>query len=74
MFYWPNGTPSTVSTPGPLHLTLGALNTATIYTMNASGGVIGLGNMETNFQGSAQIKPVDGRGVLVASRTTSTMG
>lgn len=65
MFYWPNGTPSTVSIPGPLQLMLGALNTATIYTMNASDGVIGLGNMETNFQGSAQIKPVDGRGVLV---------
>ncbi|HEU4793134.1 MAG TPA: hypothetical protein VFS96_05715, partial [Nitrolancea sp.] len=56
-FYNPSGTLSTVSINAPLQVTLGPLNTATIYTMNGSNGVIGLGNMENGFQGSALIRP-----------------
>ncbi len=56
-FYNPSGTLSTVSVNAPLQVTLGPLNTATIYTMNAGGDVIGLGNMENGFRGSALIRP-----------------
>jgi hypothetical protein len=64
-FFNPTGTLSTVSINAPLQLTLGALNTATIYTMNGGGDVIGLGNMENGFRGSAQINAVHGKGILV---------
>jgi hypothetical protein len=56
-FYNPAGALSTVSINAPLQVTLGPLNTATIYTMTGGKDVIGLGNMENGFRGSALIRP-----------------
>lgn len=62
-FFNPSGSLSTFSINSPLSLTLGALNTATVYTMNGQApGVVGLGNMESPFRGSATVQAVEDSG------------
>jgi len=56
-FYQPSGALAAPTLNAPYEITLGALNTATIYTMDFS-------EMSAGFQGSAQIVPVAGAGVL----------
>ena len=55
-FYQPSGALAAPTLNAPYEITLGALNTATIYTMDFS-------EMSAGFQGSAQIIPVAGAGV-----------
>jgi hypothetical protein len=56
-FYQPSGALAAPTLNAPYEITLGALNTATIYTMDFS-------EMSSGFQGSAQIVPVSGAGVI----------
>jgi hypothetical protein len=56
-FYQPSGALAAPTLNAPYEITLGALNTATIYTMDFS-------DMSAGFQGSAQIVPVAGAGVV----------
>jgi hypothetical protein len=56
-FYQPSGALAAPTLNAPYEITLGALNTATIYTMDFS-------EMSAGFQGSAQIIPVAGAGVV----------
>ncbi|HEX7101521.1 MAG TPA: DUF4815 domain-containing protein [Nitrolancea sp.] len=56
-FYQPSGALAAPTLNAPYEITLGALNTATIYTMDFS-------EMSAGFQGSAQIVPVSGAGVI----------
>lgn len=56
-FYQPSGALAAPTLNAPYEISLGALNTATIYTMDFS-------EMSSGFQGSAQIVPVAGQGVL----------
>jgi hypothetical protein len=56
-FYQPSGALAAPTLNAPYEITLGALNTATIYTMDFS-------EMSSGFQGSAQVVPVAGAGVV----------
>ena len=56
-FYQPSGALAAPTLNAPYEITLGALNTATIYTMDFS-------EMSAGFQGSAQVVPVAGAGVV----------